>query len=162
MTTKVRAVLLAQTSIFFLLLRFYTGRKSFTNKNCLFYAKFFEFEQFSIVPFFLVASSLSMLWESSNTNMLKNHENITINFDLMKNCCKLFHFWCLKPVIFWMKFIIMDHCEMTRAVTKSTMQFLTAYKAVTVDNFNSCRRQNQLYPLISLFWWANAGWSIRV
>ena len=32
--------------------RFYTGRKNFINKKGLFYAKFFEFEEFSIVPFF--------------------------------------------------------------------------------------------------------------
>ena len=32
---------------------FYTGRKNFINKKGLFYAKFFEFEEFSIVPFFL-------------------------------------------------------------------------------------------------------------
>ena len=29
---------------FFLFARFYTGRKNVTNENCLFYAKFFEFE----------------------------------------------------------------------------------------------------------------------
>jgi hypothetical protein len=33
-------------------LLFYTGRKNFINKKGLFYAKFFEFEEFSIVPFF--------------------------------------------------------------------------------------------------------------
>ena len=32
--------------------RFYTGKKNVCNKNCLFYAKFFEFEEFSMVPFF--------------------------------------------------------------------------------------------------------------
>ena len=41
-----------KTSIFFLLTHFYTGRKNFINKKGLFYAKFFEFEEFSIVPFF--------------------------------------------------------------------------------------------------------------
>ena len=38
---------------FFLLTRFYTGRRNATNKSCLFDAKFFEFEEFSIDPFFL-------------------------------------------------------------------------------------------------------------
>ena len=33
-----------KTSNFFLLMRFYTGRRNVTNKSCLFYAKFFEFE----------------------------------------------------------------------------------------------------------------------
>jgi hypothetical protein len=33
-------------------MRFYTGRKNFINKKGLFYAKFSEFEEFSIVPFF--------------------------------------------------------------------------------------------------------------
>ena len=33
-------------------MRFYTGRKNFINKKGLFYAKFFEFEESSIVPFF--------------------------------------------------------------------------------------------------------------
>ena len=37
---------------FFLFGRFYTGRKNFINEKGLFYAKFFEFEEFSIVPFF--------------------------------------------------------------------------------------------------------------
>ena len=37
---------------FFSKSRFYTGRKNFTNKSCLFYAKFFEFEEFFIEPFF--------------------------------------------------------------------------------------------------------------
>ena len=41
-----------KTSNFFLLLRFYTGRQNVTNKSCLFYAKFFEFEEFSIESFF--------------------------------------------------------------------------------------------------------------
>ena len=43
-------------------MRFYTGRRNVTNKSCLFYANFFEFEEFSISPFFIVASSLSTLW----------------------------------------------------------------------------------------------------
>ena len=43
---------LKKTVNFFLFRRFYTGRKNFTNKKGLFYAKFFEFEEFSIVPFF--------------------------------------------------------------------------------------------------------------
>ena len=34
--------------------------KNFYNKNCLFYAKFFKFEEF-----FVVASSLSILWVSA-------------------------------------------------------------------------------------------------
>jgi hypothetical protein len=34
-------------------MRFYAGGKNFTNKKGLFYAKFFEFEEFSIEPFFL-------------------------------------------------------------------------------------------------------------
>ena len=33
-------------------MRFYAGGKKFTNKKGLVYAKFFEFEKFSIVPFF--------------------------------------------------------------------------------------------------------------
>ena len=33
-----------KTSNFFLCMRFYTGRRNVTNKSCLFYAKFFEFE----------------------------------------------------------------------------------------------------------------------
>jgi hypothetical protein len=33
-------------------MRFYAGGKKFTNKKGLFYAKFFEFEEFSIEPFF--------------------------------------------------------------------------------------------------------------
>ena len=33
--------------------RFYTGRENFINKKSLFYGKFFEFEEFSFVPFFL-------------------------------------------------------------------------------------------------------------
>ena len=37
---------------FFLFTRFYTERINVTNKSCLFDAKFFEFEEFSIVPFF--------------------------------------------------------------------------------------------------------------
>ena len=41
-----------KTSNFFLFSRFYTGRKNFINKKGLFYAKFFEFEEFSIEPFF--------------------------------------------------------------------------------------------------------------
>ena len=53
-----------KTSIF-LCMRFYTGRKNFYNKNCLFDAKFFEFEEFSIVPFFVVASSLSILCDTT-------------------------------------------------------------------------------------------------
>ena len=39
----------------------YTGRKNFINEKGLFYAKIFEFEEFSIIPFFVVASSLSIL-----------------------------------------------------------------------------------------------------
>ena len=46
---------------FFLFGRFYTGRKNFINEKGLFYAKIFEFEEFSIIPFFVVASSLSIL-----------------------------------------------------------------------------------------------------
>jgi hypothetical protein len=38
---------------FFLFGRFYMGRKNFINKKGLLYAKSFEFEEFSIVPFFL-------------------------------------------------------------------------------------------------------------
>jgi hypothetical protein len=41
-----------KTSKFFVCMRFYTGRKKFINKKGLFYAKFFEFEEFSIGPFF--------------------------------------------------------------------------------------------------------------
>ena len=41
-----------KTFNFFLFRRFYTGRKNFNYKKSLFYAKFFEFEEFSIVPFF--------------------------------------------------------------------------------------------------------------
>ena len=37
---------------FFLFRRFYLQGCNATNKSCLFYAKFFEFEEFSIVPFF--------------------------------------------------------------------------------------------------------------
>ena len=33
-------------------MHFYAGGKKFTNKKGLFYAKFFEFEEFSIEPFF--------------------------------------------------------------------------------------------------------------
>ena len=33
-------------------MRFYTGRRNATNKSCLFDAKFFEFEEFSIDTFF--------------------------------------------------------------------------------------------------------------
>ena len=40
------------TSIFFVCKHFYTGRKKFYNKNCLFDAKVFEFEEFTIGPFF--------------------------------------------------------------------------------------------------------------
>ena len=36
-----------------MLTRFYTGRQNATNKSCLFDAKFFEFEEFSIDTFFL-------------------------------------------------------------------------------------------------------------
>ena len=45
----------------FFVWRFYTGRKNFINKKGLFYAKFLEFEEFSVIPFFIVASSLSIL-----------------------------------------------------------------------------------------------------
>ena len=38
------------------------GEKNFINKKGLFYAKFFEFEEFSMVPFFVVASSLSIIY----------------------------------------------------------------------------------------------------
>ena len=41
-----------KTSKFFLLKRFYAGRTKFTNKSCLFYSKFFEFEEFSGPSFF--------------------------------------------------------------------------------------------------------------
>ena len=41
-----------KNSIFFLFSRFYTGRKNFINKKDLFYANFFEFEEFFIIPFF--------------------------------------------------------------------------------------------------------------
>ena len=41
-----------KTSKFFLFRRFYLEGRNATNKSCLFYAKFFEFEEFSIVPFF--------------------------------------------------------------------------------------------------------------
>ena len=34
-------------------MHFYTESWNATNKNCLFDAKFFEFEEFSIEPFFL-------------------------------------------------------------------------------------------------------------
>ena len=37
---------------FFCLMHFYLGGKIFVHKKCLFYAKFFEFEMFSIEPFF--------------------------------------------------------------------------------------------------------------
>ena len=37
------------------------GKKKFINKKGLFYANFFEFEEFYIVPFFVVASNLSIL-----------------------------------------------------------------------------------------------------
>ena len=43
-------------------MRNYMGRKIFCNKNCLFDAKFFEFEEFTIGPFFIVASSLSIIY----------------------------------------------------------------------------------------------------
>ena len=33
-------------------MRFYTGRRNATNKSCLFDAKFFEFEEFSVDTFF--------------------------------------------------------------------------------------------------------------
>ena len=36
-----------------MLTHFYTRRRNATNKSCLFDAKFFEFEEFSIDPFFL-------------------------------------------------------------------------------------------------------------
>ena len=36
-------------------MRFYAGGKKFTNKKGLFYAKFFEFEEFSIKPFFCIS-----------------------------------------------------------------------------------------------------------
>ena len=42
-----------KTSNFFLLTHFYLGRKIFTNKKCLFYAKFFEFEEFFHPSFFV-------------------------------------------------------------------------------------------------------------
>ena len=43
-------------------MHFYTESWNATNKSSLFDAKFFEFEEFSIEPFFVVASSLSTLW----------------------------------------------------------------------------------------------------
>ena len=50
-----------KTLIFFLFRRFYK-KKNVCNKNCLFYAKFSQFEEFSIISFFfVVASSLSIL-----------------------------------------------------------------------------------------------------
>ncbi len=36
-----------KTSIFFLFMHFYLGGRNFINKKGLFYAKFFEFEEFS-------------------------------------------------------------------------------------------------------------------
>ena len=42
-------------------MRFYLEGRNATNKSCLFYAKFFEFEEFSQAPFFWVASCLSTL-----------------------------------------------------------------------------------------------------
>jgi hypothetical protein len=42
-------------------MRFYAGGRNVINKKGLFYAKFFEFEEFTIEPFFIVASSLSIL-----------------------------------------------------------------------------------------------------
>ena len=41
-----------KTSNFFLFRRFYLEGWNATNKSCLFYAKFFEFEEFSIESFF--------------------------------------------------------------------------------------------------------------
>ena len=38
---------------FFFNINFYLGVSCVNNKKGLFYAKFFEFEEFSIVPFFL-------------------------------------------------------------------------------------------------------------
>jgi hypothetical protein len=46
---------------FFLYMRFYWGGKKIINKKGLFYDIFFEFEVKSYSPFFLVASSLSIL-----------------------------------------------------------------------------------------------------
>ena len=39
-----------------------TQEEKLYNKNCLFDANFFEFEEFTIDPFFVVAFSLSILW----------------------------------------------------------------------------------------------------
>ena len=47
---------------FFLFMRFYTGRRNVNNKKGLFYVKFFDLKSFSIIFFFVVASSLSTLW----------------------------------------------------------------------------------------------------
>ena len=46
----------------FLFMRFYLERRNVTNKKGVFYANFFEFEEFSIVSFFVVAFSLSILY----------------------------------------------------------------------------------------------------
>jgi hypothetical protein len=50
-----------KTFKFFVCMRFYWGGKNFIIKKGLFYANFFEFEVKSYSPFFLVASSLSIL-----------------------------------------------------------------------------------------------------
>ena len=51
-------------------MRFYWREKNFTNKSCLFYAKFVEFEVKSYSPFFWVASSLSILCFISMVSVL--------------------------------------------------------------------------------------------
>ena len=59
--------------IFFLYVRFYWGGKNFINKKDLFYAKFFEFEEFSIAPFFCISIQPQHAVASSST-MLKSRD----------------------------------------------------------------------------------------
>ena len=73
-----------------------------------------------------------MLLKSVNCNVIKNSQKSWKCYEQLywKTVAKLFYFGCLKLVIFRMRFIRVDHCAMPAAVTKSTCQFLAAYKAV--------------------------------
>ena len=70
-------------------MRFNSGGKKILNKNCLFYAKFFESEEFSIVPFF--SSSLLLLPITKNKNVLVLRK-FSMTFDILKlaqECVKI-------------------------------------------------------------------------
>jgi hypothetical protein len=92
-----------KTSNIFLLRRFYAGGKKFTNKKGLFYTKFFEFEEFSIEPFFCssiqpqhTVFTIKQLWKISAFYRDKQKSCIP------KRNMKCTHLLISQPDLIWM------------------------------------------------------------